>query len=236
MINFAVVEDNPKFLKQIFTYLDRYHKEYHTEFQIESYTDGESFLAENYSRFDVVFLDIILPGKNGMEIAQEIRKRDAHLVIVFITNMVQYAVKGYSVNALDYILKPITYPSFCLTIDKILSALRQRTDIKLTITVADGIHRIPVSAIFYLEVSGHNVIFHTSDGIFTVRSSLKELEETLSDRGFSKCNKCYLVNLRHVTAVTRTEVTVGDADLQMSRRSYPEFIKCLTEFIGKEIS
>ena len=236
MTHFAIVEDNPKFLRQIQAYLKRYQTEAGIEFQIDEYTDGDSFLNENYSRFDVVFLDIILPGKNGMKIAEEIRKTDSHLIIVFITNMVQYAIKGYAVNALDYILKPITYPSFCLTVGKVLSALKQRTDFKLTITTGDGIHRIPISSIFYLEVIKHNVIFYTSEGNFTVRSSLKELEETLSGKGFAKCNKCYLVNLRYVTSVTRTDVTVNGTPLQMSRRSYPEFIQCLTAYIGKEPS
>lgn len=171
-----------------------------------------------------------------MEVAHQIRQSDAHVIIVFITNMVQYAVNGYSVNALDYILKPITYPSFSLTIRKVLSALQQQADFKLTLTTADGIRRISSSSIYYLEVVKHNVMFYTSVGNFIVRSSLKEFENALSDKGFSKCNKCYLVNLRYVTSVTRNDITVNGVSLQMSRRSYPVFIQELTAYIGKEIS
>lgn len=234
MIKLAIVEDNPKFLHQIQSYLERFQSESDNRFDMEAFSDGESFLATNYSRFDVVFLDIILPGKNGMEIAQTIRKTDNHQVLVFITNMVQYAVKGYSVNALDYILKPITYPSFSLTLQKVVSALQQLTDYKITITMPDGIRRLPASSIYYLEINKHNLTFCTTEGTFTIRGSLKKLEEALSGKGFAKCNKCYLVNLRHVTAVTKTDVTINGTPLQMSRRSYPIFIEALTSYIGKE--
>lgn len=108
----AIIEDDEATRCQLVNYLQRYTRQYETEFQIQQFSDGIQ-LAENYRPiYDILLMDIEMAQLNGMETARRIRKFDEEVLIVFITNTAQYAIKGYEVGALDYILKPIPYFSF----------------------------------------------------------------------------------------------------------------------------
>lgn len=118
MINIAVVEDDNTYLKQIESYLKKYELENDLNFKISFFTDGFQ-ITENYkATFDLILMDIKMKHMNGITTAEKIRSRDQEVIIIFITNTSQYAIKGYKVNALDYILKPISYFSFTQCLKK----------------------------------------------------------------------------------------------------------------------
>lgn len=160
----AIIEDDEATRCQLVNYLQRYTRQYETEFQIQQFSDGIQ-LAENYRPvYDILLMDIEMAQLNGMETARRIRKFDEEVLIVFITNTAQYAIKGYEVGALDYILKPIPYFSFSQQIRKAELQLQKRKTFNLTLLAEGGMHRLNTATIYYIESDGHTVHFYTQEG------------------------------------------------------------------------
>ena len=108
----AVVEDNPQFNEKLKQYLEKFSKENQVEFNIFSFTDGDEITSDYEAKYDIIFLDVEMKRLDGMTAAQKIREFDSDVIIIFITNMAQYAIGGYSVGALSFLLKPLPYFAF----------------------------------------------------------------------------------------------------------------------------
>ena len=190
-------------------------------------------ILEDYRpAYDLILLDIEMKHLDGMETARRIRELDPEVMLVFITNMAQYAIKGYAVGALDYVLKPVPYFAFSQQLQKVEAQLRRRTRHYLAVPVEGGLRRLDTSHIYYIESEGHRVHFYTEEGDFVSPGALKALEEKLADRPFARCNSGYLVNLAQVQAVQQNTVEVGPYELQVSRPKRKSFLAALTDYIG----
>ena len=126
MIKIAIVEDEAAVRDQLTDYVRRYTRQYGTEFEVTCFTDGDEILENYRPAFDIIFLDVEMKRLNGMETAQRIRELDDDVLLIFITNMAQYAIKGYSVGALDYVLKPVPYFAFSQQLQKAVNQLARR--------------------------------------------------------------------------------------------------------------
>jgi len=231
MIHIAAAEDDAAFRTQLKTYLEQYMKDSGEEADLTLFEDGSELFPYKAERFDVVFLDIEMPGMNGIETARKIRETDAYVIIVFITNMAKYALKGYEVQAFDYVLKPLKYPAFARKLDKVIRrAKAQKTEHFVTISQGADLLRIKTSDIYYIEVMKHNVTYHTADGDITIRSSMKETEEAFAGLPFEKCGKSFLVNLEHVTGLKDGMVQVGGESLLLSRTRKQAFTEALVAY------
>ena len=120
MIRVALVDDNGFDREKLKEYLERYEKEHHLQFKVTEFTDGEDIVTDYTAEYDLILLDIEMQFLNGMKAAQKIREMDADVPLVFITNMPQYAIDGYKVRALDYVLKPVSYFSLTETLGRAL--------------------------------------------------------------------------------------------------------------------
>ena len=120
----ALVDDDAEICSLLRAYVQRYNTEYGTSISTYDFTSG-SDLLHNYERgvFDVIFLDIEMPGINGMETATQIRRIDDAVALVFVTHLAQFAVQGYEVQASDYIIKPLSYFDFAMKITRILKTI-----------------------------------------------------------------------------------------------------------------
>ena len=159
---------------------------------------------------------------------------DADVILIFITNMAQYAIRGYSVGALDYVLKPVPYFAFSEQLKKAEKNLARRASHYLMVPVESGLRRLDSSRLYYLESEGHRVHYYTEDGDFSAPGTLKAVEEKLAGRPFARCNSGYLVNLAQVQAVQQNTVQVGPYELQISRPKRKAFLAALTDYIGGE--
>ncbi len=119
----CVVEDNREHSDRLVAFLGKYSRERGKEFNVSVYGDALSFLGEFCGNFDLIFMDIELPYRNGMDVVKQIREKDKKVIVVFVTNMAQYAVKGYEVDAFDFIVKPIHYSAFAIKLDRALERL-----------------------------------------------------------------------------------------------------------------
>lgn len=143
MYHIAIVEDEKEFSIQLVDYLKQYEKENDVEFKVSVFYDGESILKDYTSDYDAIFLDIQMPGINGMEVAERIREMDEDVVLMFITNMAQYAISGYSVGALDFVMKPISYYTFSMKLGRVLKRVQKKAKEQQTIVLSlpDGLKK-----------------------------------------------------------------------------------------------
>lgn len=233
MVRIAIVEDEASYRRELREYISRFSTEHGMEFEITEFQEGTA-LVENYRPvWDIILLDIQMPGLDGMETAHRIREYDQNAILIFITNLAQFALKGYEVNAYDFVVKPITYPAFAMKLQKITARIESRTEGYVLLPVARGMKKLSVSDIFYVEVINHRLYCHTEEGALQLTSgTLSALEERLVESAFCRCNSCYLVNLRYVTDIRKDSVVVGGDELTISRARKKPFLQALTAFVG----
>lgn len=217
MLRIAVVEDESIYQEQLLGYLKRFQKENQLSIEVETFTDGDEFINKYDAQFDIILMDVQMPLMDGMSAAEEIRKVDSKVVIIFITNMSQYAIKGYAVDALDYVLKPITYFSFSERLNKAVNKLRKKDTQYLTVKVKNGYTRLDVSDICYIESQGHKLLLFTKDVEVESTGAIKDLEKDLNEDCFFRIHRGYLVNLAHVDGVRDQGVIVKGKELPISR-------------------
>ena len=234
MFRIAIAEDDEACARQLREYLDRYGRENGEELEVRWFPDGLELVEEYRPIYDLILLDIEMPHLDGMTAAQKIRRADSEVLILFITNMAKYAISGYEVEALGFMLKPVNYFSLSLKLKMAFSYLHSRAQKSLMIPTQEGMQKISASDIRYAEVADHRLQIHTAQGVYTMRGTLQELEEELEGQHFARCNKGYLVNLRHIQLIKSDRVVVAGGDeLLMSRRKKEEFLLAVTEYYGK---
>lgn len=234
MWKIRIVEDDDAAADKLREYIDKFGSENGELFDVRRYADAVTFLTEYDADCDIVFMDIELPDLSGMDASRKLRETDSEVTLIFITNLVQYAVSGYEVAALDFVVKPVSYYNFVIKMNRALRDRRlkgERTE-ELSLSGESGVRRVAIAAIKYIEVSGHHLIFHTFDGIVDVCGTLSDMERELAGKHFSRCNNCYLVNLKYVSEIGANSCKVGGEDVQISRRRRKSFIDDLTMFVG----
>lgn len=231
----AIVEDEETEKDRLVGFLKKVEQEKEISFDIDYFEDASKFLYSYKGGYDVVLMDIEMPGINGLDAARELRKKDDDIFIVFVTNMKQFASKGYEVSAIDFIIKPTTYYGIESCMEKILRIKSQRIDKKINIKTNDGIRIISLSSIVYIEVLHHKVYVHTQDETIETWASLSKMEEDFPKNLFSKCNVSYLVNLNYVKGIQGDECVLPTGRIKISRNRKKQFISDLTSFIGATV-
>ena len=178
----------------------------------------------------VVFMDIQMPGMNGMDAAAELRDRDKTVSLIFITNLVQFAQKGYEVDAVSFLVKPVSYFDFSLKFKKALDVYVMNEERSFTVKYCGGMCRISTDKLMYVEIIAHRLYYRMIDGDIEVTGVLSEAEKELSRFGFLRCNKCYLVNPRFIIGINGSDLQVGNATLQISRPRRAAFLSELAKW------
>lgn len=236
MINIAIVDDDALSVKRITEYLKEYEQETGRIFSIDSFSDGDMIVHRYSHKFDIIFMDVEMKFMDGMSAAEEIRKIDSEVVIIFITNMAQYAIKGYAVQALDYLLKPVSYFAFSQCLNKALVRRDNRENKTVMLDIKGGKVRIDIKDIYYFETQGHTTICHTVNEEYHLLSTLKEVDGMFSHMHFFRINKSYLINLAHVEKFFNDEIKIGKISLPVSRARKKEFLAALTSYWGEVVN
>ena len=202
-------------------------------FSISRFGDAVGFLKDYQSRYDIIFMDIKMPGMDGMSAAEQLRRVDPATMLIFVTSMVQYAVQGYEVSAFDFIVKPINSTAFTMKTKRAMRALKLSRGSELTLNVNGVTHVLPTSVIQYIEVMNHSLTYHTERGIFSVRGKLAAVEQNLPAEAFFRCSISYLINLRYVTQFTGEQVCVAGEWLRVSRSKKRELATAVAAYLGR---
>lgn len=233
LIRIAIVEDEEKYRKTLISYINKYTKEHMLEVSVDLYDDGDE-ISEKYScQYDVIFMDIMMQFMDGMTAAEKIRESDENVIIIFITNMVNYAIKGYQVGAFDYILKPITYFSVSKSFERALAKI-PGSDVRefITISLPSGSRKVIIKEICRVESEQHYLHIVTKKDSFRTYMRLKDMEEALASHDFFKINKGILVNLRYVDGIEGENCIVNGEYCPISRRKKKEFLETLNDYMN----
>lgn len=233
MLRIAVVEDDKTYAAQLKEYLVRYGTEKNQKISVALFPDGEDIVTDYSAEFDIILMDVEMTFMDGMTTAERIREKDNEVVIIFITNMPQYAIQGYKVDALDYVLKPISYFAFSQRIDRALTRVKKKEATYITVAQKGGKKKLNVDKICYVEVRDHDLICHSTKGDIVTKSSMKEAEDTLGGTKFFRCNRCYLVNLEYVEDFRGNDVTVASDVIQVSRARKKAFMDALNDYMNE---
>ncbi len=241
MFRIAVVDDDAKDTDILKGYISKYAasacknaKENPYKFDVTVFSSGDEFLGAFPSDFDAVFLDIDMPGTSGMEAAKALRKEGGDVAIIFVTNMAKYALAGYEVQALDFIVKPVSYGDFALKFSKVLEYCRRNASRMINLRLGESSSvNIGSADITYIEVMQHYLVYHTTDGgEYRVRGTIGDAESRLAPYAFARASKSFLVNLRHVGSINGQEIRVGADVIYMGRTKRESFVSAFYRYVG----
>ncbi|MGT2755451.1 LytR/AlgR family response regulator transcription factor [Streptococcus ovis] len=233
MIRIAIVEDDQQYAETLLDFLERYEKENGQHFQVQRFTDGAEIVANYPEQLDIILMDIEMEQMDGMTAAEKVRLVDKEVVIIFITNMMHYAMKGYAVEALDYVLKPINYFAFSQRIARALERMTKKRSKQLLISRYGNIKRISTDELLYVEVYNHDIEYHTVDEVIRVRGTLRSLEKELEGLPFFRCNSGCLVNLDYVDEMDSNDVLVRGERIPVSRARRKDFLDRMNHYLNE---
>lgn len=233
MIRIAIVEDEEIYIDKLEQYLKQYQEETGEKFELTVYRDGDEITSKYKAQFDIILMDIQMKFMDGMSAAEEIRRQDSQVIIFFITNMTQYAIRGYEVDALDYILKPVTYFTFSQKLNKAIERIKSRKTCFVTIPMKGGFRKMDINEIYYVESQSHMLLYHTQREILTCRGNMKETENLLASHGFFRVNKGHLANMKYVDTVLEGNCMIHGESLPIARARRKPFMDALSAYISE---
>ena len=237
MIRIAIVEDEKSAADELSEMLSRYAAANlgggtHF-FDIVRFDNAVSFLANYRPVYDIIFMDKEMPDINGFDASVKLRSIDPDVILIFVTNLSQFAVRGYEVDALDFVVKPLKYGVLDLKLRRALSRLERARDAETEIQFNDSVVKVKLSEIIYVEILAHKIMYHTTRGDFKAYGTLKKVEEKLDASRFARCNSCYLVNLAHVKGINGYSVDLGGTELAISHAKRKEFVQAVNNYMGR---
>ena len=233
MIRVALVEDDEQHRRELLDYLNRYGEQSGQRFRISVFTDGDEIVETYQADYDLILMDIAMRFMDGMTAAEKIRELDGEVVIIFITNTPQYVMRGYAVDALDYVLKPVNYFAFSQRIDRAIARMGNRRRRYISVSVKGGVMKLDVSQILYVEVRDHDLLYHTRRDSILTRGTLAEAEALLGMKQFFRCSKCYLVNLEYVDGVQNNDILLDGEQIQVSRARKKALLDALNDYMNE---
>lgn len=230
MLEIAIVEDEECEAQRLGSYLDRYSEEMGIELHHSWIGSAAAFLESYQRQYDLVFMDIRMPGIDGMAAAEKLREMDSTVVLIFITSLAQYAVQGYAVEALDYILKPVSYGGFFLKMQRAAERCSRKRECRLLLNTNSGAVQMQEPELCYVEIFDHHIRYHTLQANYDAYGTLKSVERSLPARAFFRCNNQCIVNLRYVTKVEGYTVMVDGRKFSISRMRKKAFLAHLHSY------
>ena len=186
MIKIAVVEDDKDNADELYAFLERFSQEKHLELSVSVFSNAVMFLEKYQREFNLILMDIDLPNLDGMSAVKKLRTIDDSVMVIFVTNLAQYAVKGYEVGAFDFIVKPVSYYNLVLKLTRALDKMHTKEGKSIWVSTRQNKKLIQVRKLIYVEVIQHKLIFHTTEGDISVNGSLTGVKEDLKDQPFEQ--------------------------------------------------
>lgn len=183
-------------------------------------------LLKAIESFDIVFLDIIMQGLDGMKTAQIFREKAYDKILIFVSSSREYVFEAYDVEAFQYLLKPVNDGKLKRVLQKAVLKTENRSQEFIIVSRERQKKKLFLDDIYYFEIQGRIVDAHGTEGIFTYYEQIGELENKLRDKGFFRCHKSYLINLEYVCGYNRQEVILENGEkIVIAKRRYDRFVQ-----------
>ena len=232
MLLVSIIDPSKEDVTRLSALIEHYFRRSGTAYVQRVYQSGMEFVrsAENS---DIVFLETNLEKLDGLETARIIRKLGNEAQLIFIARGAEMAIHGYSVDALDYLLKPVEPADVERALDKAVRRLSSRSCAYLALKLPNGTASISTNDITYVEVFDHNLVYHTTGGDYTVRGRLGDVYEQLDHDYFLACNRSFIVNLRYVTEICTDHVILNGTKISVSKSHRKEIQSRFSAFMDK---
>lgn len=237
MYRALIVEDDPQAAETLRAHLERYAAERGTSFSVEILPSALEFL-EGTRPADVVFMDIGLPGVSGMEAAEVMRQTDELTPLIFVTDLAQYAVRGYQVDALDFMVKPVTYEDFALRMGRAMRVMDRNAGGTVSVATDEGLRVIAEKDVVYVEIFRHDLYWHVTGSAqpLHARGTLTRVAEELGAERFCRVSASHLINMGQLALIRPGSVVMSDGtEVVISRRRRREVLETLTRYVGGSI-
>lgn len=234
MYRALIVEDDPQAAETLRAHLERYAAERGTSFSVEILPSALEFL-EGTRPADVVFMDIGLPGVSGMEAAEVMRQTDELTPLIFVTDLAQYAVRGYQVDALDFMVKPVTYEDFALRMGRATRVMDRNAGGTVNVATDEGLRVIAEKDVVYVEIFRHDLYWHVTGSAqpLHARGTLTRVAEELGAERFCRVSASHLINMGQLALIRPGSVVMSDGtEVVISRRRRREVLETLTRYMG----
>ena len=234
MYRFAFIEDNNSDFASLKEAIERFSHEFNEELAIDRFENGEDFLnTYQIGNYEAVFFDILLGDDhiNGLDTARKLYEIDPNVSILFLTNMAQYAINGYEVNAVDYIIKPIKYYDFTLKLQKLLRSLKSSQKQLVSFKTDGETIILNEDEILYVVVTSHYLSIFTEKKEYIVREPLKKFEKKLSN-SFARSGISYLVNISKIEKILVNDIVINGKMIPLTRLYKKDFLKKVNEHMA----
>ncbi len=231
----AICDDEDTLIQELKENLTKYAAETGQEFCFFVYHDGSELLQKYNAEYDLIFLDIKMEQLNGLKSAEEIRKIDRAVGLIFLTSFRQYVWKGYEYSAVNYLLKPVRYNVLKLELDRYFSRYQSKNDPYLSFSNNSGAYKVFYRNLRYAETEKRNVLLHFEDQRQIIYQNMKKVSALLCVQPqFARCHQSFIVNLSFVKGVTGLELllTTGER-IPISQPKRKEFMKRLADYMGE---
>lgn len=236
VVRVGIVDDLERDRAEIVQLLTRYQEEHQVQCLVREYSDGAALLEGYQADLDVVFLDILMGGVDGMRTAAAIRKVDSRVALIFITKTAKFATSGYAVQAQSYLLKPVTYFAFETEMDRFLARFKKTDRASILLGSGSSLVRVAVADVIYLSSIRHRITVHTADDQITLSGTLKAFEAELAGHPFYRSNSGYLINLQHLMAIEGDDAVMSSGDvLKISRSRKKGVLAALNVHLGRQL-
>lgn len=232
----AIVDDDEEYHVNEKKFIEEYARENGEEFEVTDFYSGMDFITDYKPLYDIVFLDIEMPLMDGMTTARKLRQLDPKICIVFITKMSKYAIEGYEVNAIDFVVKPVKGYNFKDKLKKAVAYVRSRKEKEVMVRVDGQYYRVPASQIYFVMKDKNFLVYNTTRGELREYGTMENVRRELAESGFLMCNSGCIVNVRLIKKVTQNSVIINGEEIPLSRRRIKEFKQEMLSYLRGNVN
>ena len=235
-IRIAVVEDEAPMRAFLKEHAERFLSQKSLKGEVLPYESAEAFLADEGKKPSLVLMDIQMKGMDGMACARILRSRGSKAILLFITSLASYAVQGYQVDALDYLVKPVSPTDLDKSLTRALTRLKERRPRVVTLRSPGGVTVLRVPDILYVEAVNHSAVAHLGSGEeVPCGMTLSAMEAQLEGNGFFRCHAAFLINLSKIERITATDAVAEGRLIPVSKHRKKELMQVLAAWWGNQL-